>query len=455
MKLKFKLICLLLALSMAFVTLTACNNNEGENEDEGEKGGETSGETVERVAADALYSDNGYIDYAKDVYFDTEKYPDLNEQGLFWAKWDAEKQDIVLVHADSQEGAQLIDADKPTLINIHGLLLDGYYLQENLYASTVYTKHSEFDLNVDEYGQKINMMYVWMRQGWNVGIFHYNRFASDEGLNPGAIEGKLWATDTPLTNIRYRKEDKTYVDNATEYCIAEHFAAEYIRAVNLLPSDFGKKEIRISAHSMGGELGSAALFLLTELEQCGQLKTEALPDRFAMLDPYFSITLTIQNQILYMGPKDITIRWSGKKLYKNNTGATTVEALKAVQAAGIAIEYYSYEQSFLRIGLTGNEYNDFLKICTYVIMNPSYENYKGYSIATDGHVAVRVWYMMSILSEPVKDSTGGVSGKTAMSASNTTDDLRSKCGQAYHIVSGEKTLSSADDVFETGTGLEK
>lgn len=399
-----------------------------------------------RVANDNLYSDNGYIDYATEVFFDVDTYPDMAEMGLFWTRFDSETEQIIQVPADSAEGAALVDPAKPTIINVHGVLLDGYYQQERFYLNGKIANPAEFNLDT----QNVSMLHIWLKEGWNVGTFHYNRFASEDG-GPKIIEAKVWSTDavnkitSETTGMRYRHQNGSYsAHNITEYSLAEHFAAEYIRAMNLLPDSMGSEEIRVAAHSMGGEVSTAGIFLLTELADDGQLSRDKLPDRFALLDSYFSTTLGT----VYMGPVDITIRWSGKPLVNNNSGVTMLECLKDLEANGIALEYYTYLESFLKLGMV-NIVEEFKTLTAYTIVYPNW-NGNGYSVLTDGHNGVREWYLCSILSDPVKDITNGYdTTDTAPSAAMSTERIRELKGREYIVVDGTTTVNTADDTIIT------
>mgnify|MGYP001026576948 FL=1 len=388
-----------------------------------------------------LSSDKGYIDYAKEVYLDTETYPDMAEMGLFWTKWDEETKTIIQVPADSKEGAALVNPNKPTLINVHGVLLDGYEKQEKFRLNTKIANPEEFDIDANY----VYLNYIWLRAGWNVANYHYNRFASE--INPSLIEAKIWSNEGSR-GVRYRHADGSYSANdVTEYSLAEHFAAEYIRAMKLLPSSMGNKEIRVAAHSMGGQLATATIFLLTELADHGQLPREQLPDRFALLDAYFSGSLIGDDgKMTYIGPRDINIRWSGKPLYQNHTGKTMIECLKAMNHRGIAVEYYTYEANFLKAGM---EFlvPELIKLSSYVIVYPNFQGPQ-YSVITDGHNAVREWYLCSIYSAPVKDITDGAeSSAYAPSAALPTEKLKDFYNKKFLHVGGCETVNASDDLM--------
>ncbi len=390
-----------------------------------------------QVACDNLYSDRGYINYAEKVYFDIEKEPELAETGLFWARWNESKNEIELLHADSPQGAALIDADKPTIINVHGVLTEGNKEAERFNLNS--KVHFPEDYGVE--GEDISMLYLWIREGWNVGVYHYNKFASDI---PNLLEGKIWSNNSPA-GIRYKKVDGTQsAPDFTKYCLAEHFAADYIRAMRLLPSSMGEKEIRVAAHSMGGQLATAGIFLLTELARVGQLPAHQLPQRYTLLDAFFSIK--VGN--LDIGIKDVNISWSGKPLYNNSTGSTMIECLKDLAANGMALEYYVYEESPLKAFMP-ELIEDLRKYVAYVVILPDYNNINSkFTLTTDGHNGVREWYLVSKLSSPLKDITEGRNtGALAPSAALDTAILKGFMGQAFTICEGAYTTSCDDDAM--------
>lgn len=399
----------------------------------------TDNEGKVRVANTNLYADQ-YVDYAKEVFFDVEKNPDMAEMGLFWTKWDEETKSIIQIAADSEEGAALVDPTKPTIINVHGVLMNGHLGQEKYNLNSKVANPAEFDLDTNY----VPMNYLWLREGWNVANFHYNRFAS-EGIFPHIIEYKIWTNDSEW-GVRYRHADGTFSDkDVTQYTIAEHFAAEYIRAMQLLPKEMGQKEIRVAAHSMGGQVSTATLFLLTELADDGQLPFSQLPDRFALLDPYFSSTIELVGKTNYLGPKNANIRWSGKPIVENHVGKMMIECLKDIAANNIVIEHYTYE-NVIKSGM------DFLvpeliKLSSYVILVPDYEG-DGYTLMSDGHNGVREWYLCSLLNGPIKDITNGSnSGEFAPSASLPTEEIAKLKNKEFLQVAGFSTVRTEDDAM--------
>lgn len=396
-----------------------------------------------RVADSSLYSDNGYIDYANEVFLDDVTHPDMKEMGLYWAKWDSASEKVVLVDADSKEGAQLVDPTKPTNIFVHGMLTNGNTWQEVFYLNKSSEDPTEFNITTEH----VSLIYLWLLEGWNVGVFHYNRFAAESAPTP--IEAKIWAIDGK-EGMRIKHADDTYTENVTEYSIAEHFVAEYLRAMNLLPESMGNEEIRISAHSMGGELMTVSIFLLTEVASARQLSYDKLPNRYSMLDPYFCVNIDIDGERIYIGPSDITIRWSGKGLYRNNTGYALLECLKDITANGICVDYYTNRESTLRIAMPEDITSTLKEMCVYVITDPNYSSYnKGYVVMFNGHNGIRDWYYCSIRGDMVKNGDENSLFTVAASAKTPTSIIMAQKGMAFIMSEGARTVHPNDDVFVT------
>lgn len=397
-----------------------------------------------RVADDNLYADNyEYIDYAAEVRLDREKYPFLERDGMFWCRWNPVTCEVENVSAETAEGASLVDPSKPTLINVHGMQTNGYeYVEEYWFPSTKYGTEEELGYTFD-----VQMTKFWLDKGYNVGIYNYISFASE--LGPWDIEGKIWATDGPV-GMRYQEADQSYVNDVCDYCVGELFAADYIRAVNMLPDDFGKEEIRVAAHSMGGEVVAAGLFLLTELADAdvGQIAPEKLPDRYIMEDTYFGIYQKLGDEYASLSPANLTCSWSGKPLGVVQLAA--LDALKDISANGIAIEYYSYDASYLRVAIGDENKKALSSICLWINMNPDYSGYgKTYVTATDGHCAVREYYLTSVLTDtPENYDELTDAQKVACAANLSLEDSLRLTGKCFSITEGASTVPAADDVYE-------
>ena len=163
-----------------------------------------------RVAKDYMYPDNfEYVDYAEEVKFDYDKHPLLLDQGFFWCKYDEAQNEVIKVDADSEEGAALVDPNKPTIINIHGMTDSGGHSEEMYWWPS-----RNGTLDQVGYETPIQMLQFWLDRGYNVGMYSYNRFAAESGAFFN-IEEKMWTTEGSV-GIRYATPEDTYVEDPFE-----------------------------------------------------------------------------------------------------------------------------------------------------------------------------------------------------------------------------------------------
>lgn len=390
-----------------------------------------------------------YPDYKNDVYLEKGDDPDLNELGLFWCR-EVSPGVIEMVPADTPEGAAIVDSSKPTVINVHGMMTDGYYRIEDYVFNNAIGSSEEFgyDGAVVPY-DTLQTLWIWLDKSWNVGVYNWHRFVS-ESIDFASIEAKVWSTDGPA-NVRWRSSDGKYHDDPIEYSIAELFVGDYLRAIDLLDDDFGKEEIRFTAHSMGGELVSAAAFLLYEISSgsSAQISADKLPDRMTMDDTFFGAYLQIGDTLVDISTKGLTVRWSGKAMPEDRTGRAVIEALSYLAKQGVVIEYYTYTSSFLNLAIPAADREILLDSSVYILANPNYVNpdYGEYSLLTDGHVALRKYSQCSIC----RAYPGGElsdSEKVAYANALPTSELEKLIGKAFVMTAGASTMTTADDVFE-------
>lgn len=398
----------------------------------------------ERVANADLYNTKGYRDYAKEAVIDVNLHPELAKSGLFWCKWDSTTKQVIDVKADTAEGAALVDPSKPTIIMVHGIMLnEGYKTEEKFIAFKGIATPSDFGLESDS----VVFPELWIKAGYNVAKFNYNRWA-DEGVEitagPKYVESKIWGTDGNQ-GMRYRNADGTFSEkDVVDFSISEYFAGEYMRAMRLLSEDMGKQSIRIAAHSMGAELCVAATFLLSELAADGQLPAEQVPDRLALLDGYLSYN--IEPLYEHMGARDLTISWSGKNIINRSLGETMIECFKEFAANGIAVEFYMMTNSNVTQLPSSVILPDVKKYCVFTTVDVAYSG-GGYSVLTNGHNALRDWYFGSINSDVPKDVTIPEVDAYAVSAKSTTQNILDRRGISYVGVGGQNTLWSSDDTY--------
>lgn len=437
------IVALLLCISVAVLSVSIITAQAGQSK---------SG--VDALAKDLRPNDDKYVDYAKDVKYDTELHPDLKKMGMFWISFGNDGT-LIETPVDSEEAASIVDPEKPTIILVHGMMADGHYTREMYYIKGYPLNYEDFGINLasaeDRPRDHLNMAYLWIKAGWNVAFYHYEMFAS-EGINFWDIEQKIWQwvsrEEKNGLETRYLKANAEYVYNPSPYSMGEHFAAEYIRAMNRLPKSFGDKEIRIAAHSMGGQVVAAGLFLLTELSRpkIGQLDERLLPNRYALMDTFFSAFIPESKETFVnlsaIAVANHNVRWSKKPLINNNTGDTIARIMQIFKLKNIALEYYTEPMSFLNLGIT----SDIRKIrddnSAMIIMNPDWKAFHtGFG---NPHNGVREWYLTSILTPLPKLDGGG----SAISAATPTEDIFKQYGKCFIQTAGEKNIYTRDDVFK-------
>lgn len=158
---------------------------------------------------------------------------------------------------DKDLGLDYFDPSKPSVIHIHGWSKGTIAMTSNNFnaISSNYTKVVAHD--------------KWLPD-WNVGIFRWEPFADDddsslcEGVwvpNPRKAEAKIHIK----TNMQYRNSDGNGFSSLTttsslyNKSITEMFVDEYTKIFGLTTN----KEVRLSSHSIGGQLALSATALLT------------------------------------------------------------------------------------------------------------------------------------------------------------------------------------------------
>ena len=290
---------------------------------------EQTNNTVIFAVADS--ETNSAIDITP-VGIDTNVYnPNVLSYGIYWFGKNNQKEKFVV-----GETNKFFNPEKPTHIFVHGW-------QPNI--SAVYPP--TFIYNYGETGV-VDTAFSWITNGWNVGIFFWNQF-SDENLVTNA-EIKIWTTNS---HVRMRwKNGMGLYEEAPEgtKSAAELFLDDYIGAMT--NQNFTGGNIRISGHSLGNQMAVRMTKLLADKITSGIAPVNILPDRIALLDPYWSI-----GQKSYLGGK------------KNSTVIREyVEEL--ISSNNIAFEWY--RSSDLTVEPYGDSNPDLEPLVMYVEMYPDF-----------------------------------------------------------------------------------
>lgn len=355
----------------------------------------------------ALLSDNGYIDYAKEVEVNVETYPTLSDQGLFIVSGYDEDNWAIEVDADDATNIKNhFDPTLPSIIIVHGVqLMTGRHRLAYYVAAS---QGDQFDLScIFHSGENAQ------EQKWNTFYFHYEKFADAEGsgttagMNPTDTEKRIWMRGTDNAGIQFVQPDGTYSgQDALSHSLAEWFSAEYIRTMNCINAEFPEyaksgNEIRTAAHSMGGALTVATVSLLNILSLEGQLSRDLLPDRMAMLDSYIG-----------GGGKDtFKISWSDKKYINGSPRSNYFYSLEnIVKQADIAVEFYYNQKGWVPFTgkLAASEaqqkkeliyFKEISELAPMILLYPAFsdvvQNPRPGGVGVNGHNAIYEWYFTS------------------------------------------------------------
>lgn len=395
--------------------------------------------------ADYIAADTS-VNYADSVFLNTEKYPFLEDQGLFIAKSYADGIPRLL-KADSPEGIAAFDKTKPTFVITHGV-------QFNIgrYGTIVYPTSTEYEISgfnwerIFDGGYQeptIEMTEIFYRLGYNVLSFQYGRFSESTEMSAGGFNLNIDFLG-PQKNIMTTTYGVKAMNAAGEwtdgdaigslekpFSVTQLYAAEYSRFARLVGDYAAEKEVMFVGHSMGGYLTPLAAHLVTELADAGQLDKSYVPDRVTLQDPYCG---------WMYGDDEAEVAWSGKKIPDGSARTLYVAALENLAYNDIAVEMYTNRYEMVPFfGLAGmsemkQNRQNILKLVAYTQIYPRFVS--GNPTIT-GHNAVREWHMLSVLAGTPKLEYNGseIAVLTAATSTARVKELR-----GYAFVQGYKEL---------------
>ncbi len=176
------------------------------------------------------------------------------------------------------------DPSKPTVIYAHGWQQDS--VMDRDYGRECFIFGYDGNLIHSDVSQ------AWRDAGWNTGIFYWNQFADEppETVEPEKAEAKIYAAQNGYSNMRYKVyyPNSDTVDFSTTHSpnvsVAELFHDIYIDALSTNNSG----NIRIAGHSLGNQLVTRFTWLLKNSYDIGTITKNLMPNRIALLDPYWS-----------------------------------------------------------------------------------------------------------------------------------------------------------------------
>ncbi|MDD4315860.1 MAG: hypothetical protein PHC84_01720 [Clostridia bacterium] len=180
-------------------------------------------------------------------------------------------------------GSSGYNVDNPTMILFHGETpgnwdskfsmtlpeTDYVYYSSN---STTYnvTRNIDIERTLHQY---------WLSQNYNVGIFHWEKFADD---NMDKLVKKLYNA----VDMRYKTATDTFENNAVpNYSLTEIASAVYLDEI---PDEAYGREIRLVGNGVGAILALSVSDYLYDGYSEGLVRQEVLPHRVSLIDPYLS-----------------------------------------------------------------------------------------------------------------------------------------------------------------------
>lgn len=363
-------------------------------------------------------------------FMEDDSFANLN-YGFYWVR-----EGNIYERADSNV-TDAYDKEKPTMIFIHGWQASsGYFKRETL---AVY--RSEW---VDA-GDSLSLADYWIDAGYNVLMYQWNQLCDE--IMPWGADAKIWTLDA-YYGMRWKRKDGsvTAKDDPTNPIkpLAVSFVEDYL---NLLGDNAGQ-EIRMTGHSMGGMFAIAAMGILYEKHQRGEIEDKLLPTRLSLMDPYLGAPASpdINYDIYWKEEND-----SLKRIKAGEIRLVTKDYLKKFHSAGIAIDYYwgtaTGEFGFINDELGERDFD----ISPYVVLI----KYDASVITTDTgtakigsmHCAIRDFYLYSIAFPEIEDKSVPDSGNYIVTASTPSSVVYSNAGKYYATVTPNNTLSPTDDTF--------
>lgn len=343
------------------------------------------------LSGNTVIATNPFVDYSK---LDT---------GLYW--FDKNNKPYRDKASDSP-----FDINKPTLIYVHG------WMPNNAQKSYL----SDFMLitDADTHVEK-NSVKKWIEDGYNVGVFNWCQL-SDEPEVKNA-EAKIWTTNytwdgwfsNELVGMRWKdNKGNFHTDNKPTVTSAELFYNAYKKAMKGFKGD----EIRIVGHSLGNQMAIRLMDLIDKGVDRGDLAPELIPERVALLDPYYS--------------------YSSKNYLNGST--TGEEAAKIVERLikkdNIAFEMY--KSSTLTNGTISGDANVKLEnLCYKVDLYPWY--YWFYQQSEKHSIPTSLYFWSK---ELPKENNPYV-------VDNATIGARMGASLYWYQKSGHYTIDPSDDVF--------
>lgn len=330
---------------------------------------------------------------------------DQLDTGIYW--FDANNQPYRDGAVDSP-----FDKTKPTIIYVHGWLEDMAQLE---YASDFL-----FITDADEHIE-VNTVKDWINDGYNVGVFNWCQLSDEDNVDNA--EAKIWVHDHfdgyENINMRWKKSDGSIeATNIPTKSAAELFYDAYVQAMTGFEGD----HIRIAGHSLGNQMAIRLTDLIDTHIDRGDIPPELMPDRVALLDPYYS---------------------AGGRSYLNGQStddAATAIANRLINENNVVFEMYK-SSSLTDGSLSGSANEPLERLAYHVDQWPSY--YSWYQQGEKHSLAASAYFW----TKSFENQTNPFVHTSYMD--NAT--VASMMGPAYYYeqTTGYHTINPTDDIYSS------
>ena len=295
---------------------------------------------------------------------------------------------------------------KPTIIYIHGWEKDS--------TKTLYRETFNPNKN-DSTGANVNSADYWINKGWNIGIFYWNQLSDEFEVKDA--EAKIWSTSGPKA-MRWRKKDGSYVTSGTPSVSA---AELFVQAYSAAMRNYSGSEIRICGHSLGNQMAINGTMLISNGIDRGTIPSKLLPNRVALLDPFYSKG----------GKSFLGNRW---------TGEVCRDYVTRLKQKNVVFE--QYKSSNINDLWVGDSNDEMKKLTAFIDLYP---DYTGFTNQGAKHGASRDLYFYSMAFNPPADNKGNVGGY----ASTSTSRIKEMMNSPFKWIQdgGKNTNTPADDTF--------
>ncbi len=303
------------------------------------------------------------------------------------------------------------DPDSPTVIFAHGW--------QNGVTSRGFRETYNYLANDPRNGVDVNTADAWIDAGWNIGIFYWSQLA-DEGEVKDA-EAKIWTTEG-RRGMRWRQCDGSPTTaQAPQVAVGEIFYQAYLEAM----AEYRGPNIRLVGHSLGNQVVTRLAHLILQDIVQGNRDPALLPQRIALLDPFWS---------------------NGRKDYLDGkwTGELAREFIADLIAEGVVFE--RYKTSNINDFFIGDRNRPLTRMIGETEIIP------GYIINLDQpgrHISAPNLYFHSFASPP-PPACDGACNQLAASAATSDARIRELMDEAsrWIQIAGERTEDPADNMFE-------